>query len=113
MLGRIIKAILNLDLSPITIAILIAAVLVVVIIIITPPIVALLINLLISKQLSSAVKMKGHPALMTFLMCFFLGIPGYFYAIALPDVTKQKQLEKIINTLQTEKESEQAPEAAE
>ena len=38
MLGRIIRAILNLDLSPITIAILIAAVLVVVIIIITPPI---------------------------------------------------------------------------
>ena len=113
MLGRILRAILNLDLSPITIIILIAALLVVLIVLVTPPIIALLINLLISKQLSSAVKMKGHPALMTFLMCFFLGIPGYFYAIALPDITKQKQLEKIINTLQTEDENYQAPEAAE
>lgn len=113
MLGRLLRAILNLDLSPITVIILLVALAVVVIVVVTPPIIALLLNLLISKLISSAVKMKGHPALLTFLMCFFLGIPGYFYAIALPDVTKQKQLEKIINTLQTEKENESAPEAAE
>ena len=113
MLVRILRALLtilkNLNLgstsSIILVVICIAAIIAALIIAITPFVIAALVNFVISWQMASAVKMKGHNFIIAFLMCFILTVPGYFYAIALPDVTKQKQLEKIINTLQTEKES--------
>lgn len=87
--------------STLIIVLAIVAVVAALVIIITPIVVVALVNFLISWQLSSAAKMKGHSFIVTFLMCFILGLPGYFYAVALPDVAKQKQLEAIINTLQT------------
>lgn len=113
MLGRILRALINiirnLDLGSLgtflVIVIGIIAIVAALIIIIAPFVIAALVNFLISWQMSTAVKMKGHNFFITFFMCFLLGIPGYFYAIALPDVTKQHQLEKIINTLQKAKTS--------
>lgn len=113
MLTRILKALItiikNLDLgvvgSLVLIILGIIAIAVALIIIIAPFAITGLVNFLISWQMSTAVKMKGHNFFITFFMCFLLGIPGYFYAIALPDVKKQHQLEKIINTLQKAKTS--------
>jgi hypothetical protein len=68
------------------------------------PIVLLGLNALVSAKLSSVAKMKGHRGASAFLLCFFFGIPGYFYVAALPDFQKRQQVEKIINLLQTKVE---------
>ena len=44
------------------------------------------VNLVIASKFSAVAEMKGHDNTGTVLaMCFFLGIVGYLYVIALPD----------------------------
>ena len=69
--------------------------------ILIPPAIAILINVIISKHMEKAAMLKGHYKVHAFAMCFWLGLPGYLYVAALPDVKQQDYLESIINLMQT------------
>lgn len=66
-------------------------------------VVAIIINIWIAKKFEEIAKYKGHENEPIFLMCFFLGLAGYLYVIALPDIERddlslresQKTLESI------------------
>lgn len=85
------------------------AVIIAVVIVLALPIITLAANALVAKFLADVAKSKGHKFFVPFLLCFFLGIPGYFYVAALPDLKKRQQVEMIINLLQTEKEPATSP----
>ena len=63
--------------------------------------VVILIKALIDKKIASTVEKKGYTLQEThaWAMCFWLGIFGYIYVIALPDRTVQQQNEEIISLL--------------
>ncbi len=84
------------------------AVMIIAVILLAIPLLFILAKLIISKHLSSIAKMKGHPSLWAFILCFVFGIPGYFYVAALPDMKKREQLQKIISILLKEEEDQTA-----
>ena len=88
----------------------ILAAIIVIVCVVALPIVFFAVNALVAKFLSNIAKSKGHNPLVPFLLCFLLGLPGYFYVAALPDLKKHQQIEKIINLLQVEKEPVDSPE---
>ena len=62
--------------------------------------VAVLINAAIAFFMESAAIQKGHgKEAHAFAMCFWLGIFGCLYVIALPDLKQQKKLNKIVELL--------------
>ena len=62
--------------------------------------VAMLINAVIAFFMESAAIQKGHgKEAHAFAMCFWLGIFGCLYVIALPDLKQQKKLNKIVELL--------------
>ena len=58
---------------------------------------------IISVHMKKIAIMKGHEKAHAFALCFWLGIPGYIYVVALPDLVQRKQLETIINVVNTKK----------
>lgn len=58
---------------------------------------------IISVQMKKIAVMKGHEKSHAFALCFWLGIPGYIYVVALPDLVQRKQLETIINVVNAKK----------
>ena len=76
-------------------------------IIIVISVVALVVILAIGAHLMTrAAELKGYSAdeYHIFPICFFLGIMGYLYVIALPDKKMQKQIDSAISP-QSEKQS--------
>lgn len=63
--------------------------------------VVILIKALIDRKIASTVEKKGYTLQEThaWAMCFWLGMFGYIYVIALPDRTVQRQNEEIISLL--------------
>ncbi len=66
----------------------------------------LVIGLIIGRKMEDAAALKGYGEdAHAFAMCFFLGIIGCLYVVALPDKIQQEQNQKIIKLLE-EKEDE-------
>ncbi len=60
----------------------------------------LIINIIIAKQGVKAAKAKGHGnEAHAFAMCFWLGIIGFVYVCALPDLVARQQRAEIIEAL--------------
>lgn len=58
----------------------------------------LIVHLAICFFFSDVAQMKGHSG-GAFWICFFLGIGGWLYVIALPDLKQRENQEKIIALL--------------
>ena len=57
-------------------------------------------NLIMAKTMEKIARQKGYgEEFNAFMMCFWLGMIGCLYVIALPDLKQQKQLDKIIKLL--------------
>ena len=61
------------------------------------------IRAIIAIHMNKVAKMKGHEKCHAFALCFFLGIPGYIYVVALPDMVQRQQLQSIINVVNSNK----------
>ena len=62
--------------------------------------IVLICNIIVAGLMGEAAKKKGYgEEAHIFAICFWLGIVGYLYVIALPDLTQRKQLDKIIKLL--------------
>ena len=60
----------------------------------------LIISAIVASYMNQAAKLKGYDReANAFSICFWLGIFGCLYVIALPDKRIQKQNEEIINLL--------------
>ena len=60
----------------------------------------LLINYVIAEKFESIAEEKGYgEEIHSFAMCFWLGIIGYLYVIALPNRTQIQNQEKLISLL--------------
>ena len=60
----------------------------------------LIVNIIISAYMGNVAKRKGYgEEAHAFAMCFWLGIAGYLYVVALPDLKQREQLDKIIKLL--------------
>lgn len=66
-------------------------------------IVALLIRGKISSKFNLIAQQKGHYDVHAFAMCFWLGLVGYLYVIALPDLSIRHVCIK--NEIETKQES--------
>ena len=56
---------------------------------------------LIAKKFEKVAFQKGYnSSIHSFAMCFWLGMIGYLYVIALPDLTQQKRMDKMIALLE-------------
>jgi len=68
----------------------------------------LLIQSILAKKFENIAFQKGYAKKEPYLfaMCFLLGLVGYIYVLALPDLTLQKQNEKIISLLEQNKSEE-------
>ena len=61
---------------------------------------AFIINVIIASNMEIAAEKKGYgKEAYAFAMCFWLGIVGYLYVVALPDLKQHEQLDKIIKLL--------------
>ena len=74
--------------------------------IVLTPIVALIINAIAALILASVARKKGYSPVGAFFFCLFFGIAGYIYVAALPDMVKRRQMETIINLIQSEKKDD-------
>lgn len=72
-----------------------------IILIIFPLLVMLVINYIISSKMQEIAVSKGHQGSTAFHMCFWLGVVGYFYVVALPDLVQQNNQKTIISLLST------------
>ena len=61
------------------------------------------IRAIIAIHMNKVAKMKGHEKCHAFALCFFLGIPGYIYVVARPDMVQRQQLQNIINAVNSNK----------
>ena len=52
---------------------------------------AILIDYIVAKKFEEIATMKGHTNVSAFAMCFWLGIVGYLYVIALPNLTNNEK----------------------
>ena len=67
------------------------------------PFLLILLNYFVSKKFESIAFIKGYgKEIHSFAMCFWLGIVGYLYVIALPDLKHDKILNAIISSRQSE-----------
>lgn len=63
-------------------------------------IVLLVINLIGAGKMSDVAYAKGYDdSIHAFAMCFWLGIIGYLYVIALPDIEARRKQDAIIELL--------------
>ena len=56
----------------------------------------IVVNYFISKKMESIAEDKGYTNSHAFVLCFFLGIAGYLYVIALPDLVAREQMKKLL-----------------
>ncbi len=57
-------------------------------------------NLITAKTMERIARLKGYgEEFNCFMMCFWLGVVGCLYVIALPDLKQREQLDKLINLL--------------
>ena len=57
--------------------------------------VVLLINLIMAYKMQAVVEKKGCTELRVVMTCFVLGLAGYLYVIALPDLELRKMLKSV------------------
>ena len=69
-------------------------------------IVLVLVNYNMAQNMQSIVEKKGYTDVRVVAMCFWLGIIGYLYVIALPDL----ELRKALNAVKTADTTEAQPE---
>lgn len=66
-------------------------------------IVILVINVIIASHMQDVAYAKGYDKeASAFAMSFWLGIAGWIYVLALPDMVERKNQEKIIELLQNQ-----------
>ena len=63
------------------------------------------INYLVAKKFEKIAIDKGHPNSRAFAMCFWLGIVGYLYVIALPNKTWENKLDKFLGASTPDEEN--------
>ncbi len=57
----------------------------------------LIVNWLVAKRMEEIVFLKGYgKEIHSFALCFWLGIIGYIYVLALPDLTQRKLMEQLL-----------------
>ena len=66
------------------------------------PALVIIIHCIVAKKFNKIAQQKGHYDVHAFAMCFWLGIIGYLYVIALPDLTVRCVY--IINEVETKTE---------
>lgn len=64
----------------------------------------LIIHLIAANFMQVAAEEKGYEDSHAMAICFWLGLPGYLYIIALPDKRVQEQNQEIINILMNRQE---------
>lgn len=65
-----------------------------VVVIVAAVFVLLVINIVIAQKFDDVAKLKGYDEkIHSYAMCFWLGIIGYLYVIALPDLNNHKMKE--------------------
>lgn len=77
----------------------------------------IVINVIVAKKFEQIAIWKGYTDVHAFAMCFWLGIVGYLYVIALPNITHDRislsQNKTIINFLRdaqkAKEDKEQTP----
>ncbi len=69
-------------------------------------IVLVLVNYNMAQNMQSVVEKKGYTDVRVVAMCFWLGIIGYLYVIALPDL----ELRKALGAVKTADTTEAQPE---
>lgn len=68
--------------------------------------VLLYVDYVVAKKFEEIAKQKGYgEEKHTLAMCFWLGITGYLYVIALPDMNYEKRLKESISKLEPEQQS--------
>ena len=71
------------------------------------PVLFLYLNFTIASKFESIASMKGYgKEIHSFAMCFWLGIVGYLYVIALPDLAREAQITKIVSHLKSNSSAE-------
>ena len=53
------------------------------------------INYMMAMRMQAVVEQKGHHNVRVVALCFWLGIVGYLYVIALPDLEERRLLKHI------------------
>ena len=53
------------------------------------------INYMMAQRMQSVVEQKGHHNVRVVALCFWLGVVGYLYVIALPDLEERRLLKHI------------------
>lgn len=69
-------------------------------------IVLVLVNYNMAQNMQSIVEKKGYTDVRVVAMCFWLGIIGYLYVIALPDLELRKALGAVKTADTTEAQTE-------
>lgn len=62
--------------------------------------VIIVINVLIAFYMDEVAKLKGYENAV-FWRCFWLGLPGWLYVVALPDLNLRKSQEQIVKLLES------------
>lgn len=72
-----------------------------------------IINYNMACNMQEIVEKKGYKDLRVVAICFWLGIIGYLYVIALPNLEEQRLLKKIAGEAENVIENEEKEESAE
>ena len=59
-------------------------------------VILIIVNYFVSKKMESIAEDKGYTNSPAFVLCFFLGIAGYLYVIAMPDLVAREQMKKLL-----------------
>ena len=68
-------------------------------------IVLVLVNYNMAQNMQSVVEKKGYTDVRVVALCFWLGLFGYLYVIALPDLEEHKLLKQIVVELDKSEEN--------
>lgn len=72
-----------------------------------------LVNYNMAQNMQGIVEKKGYTDLRVVAICFWLGIIGYLYVIALPDLEERRLLKKIAGEAEEEIANEEKEEISE
>lgn len=69
-------------------------------------IILLVINCAVAASMETIAEKKGYEHSNVYIMCFFLGIAGWLYVVALPDLIQRKNQENLMELLKDNKNEE-------
>lgn len=68
-------------------------------------VVFVIINYIMALRMQDVVEKKGYTDVRVVALCFWLGLFGYLYVIALPDLEEHKLLKQIVVELDKSEEN--------